>query len=214
MFVTTVCGLSALAFTFHSRALKVDIPLPEVGSTLEVINIQQINTLIPKLAPDGVPGTDRPSRLVPVTNGDTLGVGNSDLALEKRQLSRVEGLVADLAKDGGKVGTGDRTDIGSDVAKGRVEGRDWSIVKVITRADTLDLVERGVASADDCDGSLSNASSISVVRQPATSTKRLQGFDNIRPGGGTVGLDVDEEIQSLGTSGIVDAIVSRSIDEW
>lgn len=77
-----------------------------------------------------------------------------------------------------------------------VQSRQRSIEEVITVVLTFDLVSGRVAGSDNSNGSIGDSGSI-VLGEPAALTERLEGLDNVGPGGSSVGLDIDPEVESL-----------------
>ena len=105
-------------FHEHFSTLLPQQPLPIVLAVTEprrrfqVIRIDQIHSLLIQLLPHPVPKTYRPRRQVPVSHLDTLGMRNSDLASQPRQLRRIEDPIGiqerpELSR---KVGRGDGRD--------------------------------------------------------------------------------------------------------
>lgn len=132
---------------------------------------------------------------------------DSDLALEQRELGVVEALIGGHVWElHGKVGAGDGRDIRGYVGEGAVEGGDGCIPEVVTRLDALDLVKWRVAGADDGDSTRGYGGAVEGG-QVAGVSEWLEGLNNIWEGGGTIRLDIHEQVESLARTGVVDAIM-------
>lgn len=75
-----------------------------------------------------------------------------DLRSQQRQLRVVEQSAGHGPEVDGEVGRRDGRDEGGYVEEGAVEGGDGGVVEVVAGRDGLDLVQGGVACADDGDG--------------------------------------------------------------
>nr|POE87590.1 queuine trna-ribosyltransferase accessory subunit 2 [Quercus suber] len=188
--------------------------LPEVGRRLQIIHVQQIHAGVPQRAPDGVARPDRPAGLIPVAHHDAAGMRRGHLLGEQRLLGGGEALVAHAAELHGEVGRGDRGDVGGDVAERRAQRGDRRVPEVVARRDALHLVQRRVARPDHRHGPRAESHAAAVVAgQVAGVAQRLQRAHDVRPGGGAVGLDVDEEVEGLGAGGVVDAVARGASHE-
>lgn len=184
--------------------------LPEVRRPLQIVDIQEIDTIIPERPPDGVPRTNRPSRLVPVSHRDTFAMGYSHLTLQQGKLYGVEALVSLHTRElHGEVGARDGRHIRGDVGEGGNQGRDGDVPEVIARLHALDLVERCVSRADDRHGAACHGCAVEG-RQVARVAQRLKGTDNDGEGGRAVGLEIHEEVKGLTGGRIVHAIFGRA----
>jgi len=76
----------------------------------------------------------------------------------------------------------------------------------------LDLIQGGVAGSDDGDWAAGHGRAVHGG-QVAEITQRLQGLDDVRPSSWAVGLNVNEEVECLGTDGVVDAVLGGAGDE-
>jgi len=196
-----------------SHLISKHITHPSVCGALEVIDVEDIRALVVELAPDGISGADGPAGLVPVASQNALTVSDGDLRSEESQLSRVQRFGAYLTKLRGERDTGDWRHAGGNVGKCRVEGCKRAVEEVVALADTLDLVQWSVASSDDCDWARGHCRAVHGG-QVAKVTKGLESLDDVWPGGRTIGLDIDEEVESLGTDCVVHAVLGCASNEW
>ena len=77
-----------------------------------------------------------------------------------------------------------------------VQSRQGSIEEVIAVVLAFDLVSGCVASSDHSNCAIGNCGAV-VFCEPAALTERFQSLDDVGPGGGSVGLDIDPEVESL-----------------
>lgn len=135
-------------------------------SSSKIIGVDQIDPFIDQQFPEGVSSGDGPGGEIPVAHGHALGVCRGDLGAETGELGVVQevvgvGLVADDGANlDGEAGASDGRGVIGEVGgaggrgAGRVEQAQGRVVKVIAFRGRFDLRERGVACADDGDGSL------------------------------------------------------------
>nr|POE72892.1 hypothetical protein CFP56_30831 [Quercus suber] len=188
------------------------LAFPEVGRCVQIVHIQQIHTRVPQRSPDTVPCPHRPSGLIPISYHDALRMRRRDLLFQQRQLRRTERLVPDAPELRGKVGGRDGGDVGGDVAERRSQCGDRRVPKVVAWRYALHLVQRRVACPDHRHRARAHPFSTALVtRQIAGVSQRLQRTHDVRPGGGTVGLDIDEEVEGLTAGGVVDAVARGPI---
>lgn len=136
---------------------------------------------------------------------------DGDLRGEEDLLRIVEPAGAEHARENQvKVDAGDGRDGRGDVAER--QQRERRVIEVVARGDALDLVERGVARADDGDGAGVHVGAV-VGGEVARVAEGLEGVDDGWEGGGAVRLDVDEEVERLARGGVVDAVLGRAVDE-
>lgn len=136
---------------------------------------------------------------------------DGDLRSEEDLLRVVESAGAEHARENHvKVDTGDGRDGRGDVAER--QQRERRVVEVVARGDALDLVERGVARADDGDGARVHVGAV-VGGEVAGVAEGLEGVDHGREGGGAVRLEVDEEVERLARGGVEDAVLGGAVDE-
>lgn len=197
--------------TTHYGQLTSTRALPEISRPLQIINIQQIHATIIQRPPDAIPRAHRPAGLVPVPRLDALGVGDGDLRGEEDLLRIVEPAGAEHARENQvKVDAGDGRDGRGDVAER--QQRERRVIEVVARGDALDLVEWGVARADDGDGAGVHVGAVVGGEVPRVA-EGLERVDDGWEGGGAVCLDVDEEVERLARGGVVDAVLGRAVDE-
>lgn len=197
--------------TTHYGQLTSARALPEISRPLQIINIQQIHATIIKRPPDAIPSAYWPAGLVPVPCLDALGVRDGDLRSEEDLLRIVEPAGAEHARENHvKVDAGDGRDGRGDVAER--QQRERRVIEVVARGDALDLVERGVARADDGDGARVHVGAV-VGGEVAGVAEGLEGVDDCREGGGAVRLEVDEEVERLARGGVEDAVLGGAVDE-
>jgi len=133
----------------------------------------------------------------PVSGTDTSGACRGNLTTQLGQCSIIELAILGPSERLQETGTCDGRKELCDVGVCRaVQSRQRSVEEVITVVLTFDLVSGGVAGSDNSDGAVSNSGSV-ILGEPAALTKRLESLDNVGPGGGTVGLDIDPEVESL-----------------
>ena len=150
--------------------------------------------------------------LIPITNTNTLTMGIRDLCPQKSQLSSIESLVAHFTKLRDKVNTGNRAHVGRDVGIGGVESSQWSVPEVVTRRDRLHQIQGSISRSDDGDCARNDGCAVEAG-QPSAGTQRLKCLDYVGPGRGTVGLDVDPEVEGLAGCGVEDAVMSGAWDK-
>lgn len=195
----------------HYGQLTSTRALPEISRSLQIINIQQIHATIIQRPPDAIPRAHGPTRLVPVPRLDALGMRDGDLRSEEDLLRIVEPAGAEHAWENHvEVDTGDGRDGRGDVAE--CQQRERRVVEVVARGDALDLVEWGIARADDGDGAGVHVGAVVGGEVPRVA-EGLERVDDGWEGGGAVRLDVDEEVERLARGGVVDAVLGGAVDE-
>jgi hypothetical protein len=171
--------------------------LPEPSCSYQIVNVKQINALIPKDSPNSVPGSNGVRGLVPVPSHNPLVMCNIELAPQSLKLRIVEIPFPHLAKLGCKVGGCDGRLVGGQIlVLGVIEIRERRVEEHITWGGCKNIRELGVSSSDDGDGVLAESGTI-VGSEPVAASQRLQGGKNGRPGLVRSSLQVDEEVESL-----------------
>jgi len=139
----------------------------------------------------------RSAKTHPVSGTNTSGACRRDLATQLGQCSIIELAILGPSERLQETGTCDGREELSNVGVCRVvQSRQRSVKEVITVVLAFDLVSGGVAGSNYSNSTVSDSGTV-VFGEPAALTERLESFNNVGPGGGSVGLDIDPEVESL-----------------
>lgn len=199
--VTRSLGSSCLCASWATtsqgpRQSPVSIDTAEPRGLSQVVGIQQSNARLDESRPHRVPGLDGPGRRVPVPSQDSLLAGHGNVFAERGELGVVERRPVDGAKVLAELRGRDRAHFARDVGLRRAQQREVGVEKVVSVVDALDEVQRRVSRAyhrhgPGCDAGAVERGQVSCV------TERLELFDHDGPCAWTMGLEVDEQVESL-----------------
>ena len=128
--------------------------LPELCSSLQIVNIKKVNALLPQRPPYRIPRPDRPVRLVPVPRHDPLLMCRVDLAPQLLELRCIQLRLSQITKLCSKVCAGNDGLVGGEIlVLGLTKLGKGCVKEDVTGKVVADIRELRVSCADDCHSS-------------------------------------------------------------
>lgn len=179
---------------------------PKLGASLEVVNVDQINLLLPESPPNRIARSHGPLRLIPVPCHNALFVRNLDLLPQRLQLSVVEAELSDVTEAVGKVcRRNGRIELGQVTKLLGPQLRERCVIEGIAWDSVLDSRERCVSRTHHRNGGRRKCGAI-IGREEGFLAQGFQGGQDGFPRLGAGGLEIDEKVQRLAARSIEDSV--------